>query len=470
MGLIFTSLTIGAVQAATYYIAPDGDDNNGGTRMSPWKTFVRSMTVLKPGDTLLISDGIYHQSLNVAVSGMKGHPVTIKALNDGQAIIDGQSTIQPCSIRDQNFVDIEGLVFKNSPLSVVEVARSSNITFRRVSASKAGYGGKDNNHVFDIAGGRYLLLEDCAASGYGRVMYDIYEVEYAVLRRCWGHWTSYSGAVNGYGWGIQVYGADNATVENCVLTAVADPDYTNGGIAIWANTYNKSADNNRIYGNVVHGLAFWSYLTASAIHNIAGNRWVNDAAINNTYGFFQRGDSDLLADSVTIAQTVKTAFEVSPADYKPKDSNYILNSTLKNSSILLASKGVSRDSSSYINSFSHTYNNLYDISHCYDGTSAGIGEQCNVLKPKYDIAAYGKGAYLMRPSNLRGKGERRTDIGAEVLYRYQNGVLTGIPLWPWPMEERIFRETGISPTWEKHGGLWKTLDGIYLSKPGSKSK
>ncbi len=48
-----------------------------------------------------------------------------------------------------------------------------------------------------------------------------------------------------------------------------------------------------------------------------------------------------------------------------------------------------------------------------------------------------------------------------ILYKYQNGILTTGELWPWPMEDRIFAETGVSVTWEVNGGLWKTLDGVY---------
>ena len=94
--------------------------------------------------------------------------------------------MKPCVVRNQHHIDIEGLAFKDSSMSVVEVYGSSNISFRRVSAYNAGTGGKNNNHVFDIAGGSYILFKDCAASGYGRVMFDIYEVKYATLRRCWG--------------------------------------------------------------------------------------------------------------------------------------------------------------------------------------------------------------------------------------------------------------------------------------------
>lgn len=56
-------------------------------------------------------------------------------------------------------------------------------------------------------------------------------------------------------------------------------------------------------------------------------------------------------------------------------------------------------------------------------------------------------------------------MGAEVLYRYEDGVLTDVPLWPWPMEDRIFTETGVSVTWETNGGIWKTLDGLYGPSP-----
>jgi hypothetical protein len=67
----------------------------------------------------------------------------------------------------------------------------------------------------------------------------------------------------------------------------------------------------------------------------------------------------------------------------------------------------------------------------------------------------------MVPADLQGRGEEGCDIGAQVLYRYKNGVLSNEPLWPWPMEDRIFKETGVSVTRESKGGLWKTLDGIY---------
>ena len=90
-----------------------------------------------------------------------------------------------------------------------------------------------------------------------------------------------------------------------------------------------------------------------------------------------------------------------------------------------------------------------------------LGSHDTFDDPGYDTARYGRGAYLLVPPRLKGRGERGADIGAEVLYRTFYGQRTSTPLWPWPMEERIASETGSSATWQAQGGLWKTLDGIY---------
>lgn len=93
----------------------------------------------------------------------------------------------------------------------------------------------------------------------------------------------------------------------------------------------------------------------------------------------------------------------------------------------------------------------------------GTGEK--YINPAYDTDTYGKGAYLMIPNALKGQGENGADIGAEILYQYVDGKLTNVPLWPWPMEDRIKAETGYSVTWESGGGIWKTLNGVYKSHP-----
>jgi hypothetical protein len=44
------------------------------------------------------------------------------------------------------------------------------------------------------------------------------------------------------------------------------------------------------------------------------------------------------------------------------------------------------------------------------------------------------------------EGTQYQDVGARLTHRYIDGVLTDIPLWPWPMEDRIQSELGLSVT------------------------
>jgi hypothetical protein len=99
-------------------------------------------------------------------------------------------------------------------------------------------------------------------------------------------------------------------------------------------------------------------------------------------------------------------------------------------------------------------------------------------------AKYGRGAYLMGASNAP-LGDDGKPVGARVLYESENGTPTSTPLWPFPMEDRVWNETGDtrlwqganplyqayqqSPTWDgatvdgqmRTGGWWRTLDGVY---------
>ena len=69
--------------AATYYISPNGNDNNNGTSTTTaWQTFDRAWDALQPGDTLLLMDGTYTKATTGLVqpnvrNGQPGNPITI---------------------------------------------------------------------------------------------------------------------------------------------------------------------------------------------------------------------------------------------------------------------------------------------------------------------------------------------------------------------------------------------------------
>src|SRR5262245_14536553 len=55
--------SVATAHAATYYVSPNGNDSSSGTQSSPFRTVNRGVSVLNPGDTLLVRGGIYPESL-----------------------------------------------------------------------------------------------------------------------------------------------------------------------------------------------------------------------------------------------------------------------------------------------------------------------------------------------------------------------------------------------------------------------
>src|SRR5262245_17709911 len=71
-------------QAATYYVAKTGDDNNScataGSQSSPRQPINRGLACLGAGDTLIVRPGTYEEVLpDVIPSGLSGAPTVVRA-------------------------------------------------------------------------------------------------------------------------------------------------------------------------------------------------------------------------------------------------------------------------------------------------------------------------------------------------------------------------------------------------------
>lgn len=455
LGLAFSCfmllfLMLDVAEDATYYASPSG----GGNGSSPSMPFQIEdfWSVAKPGDTLILLDGTFTGSrsmINPKVNGTASSPITIKALNDGQAIIDGQGARGPVYV-PKSYIILEGFRAQNSDKTVVRVRGGTGNVLRRISAYNGNYHG--NHHVIVISNSAHVLVEDCIASSItgGRDCYLVYESHHVTLRRCWCKWVKHS-----YGphWG-QIYASQHCIVENCVGTTDSTTPKELMGLANWCAEWNapdKTASYNKYLGNIIYNFPDWGLtVTSKGDRQMTGNRYADCVVMDCKTNVWLRDDSDVRLTNMTIVNPLISGILVTP--------RLVTNADLRNSVILGGGIGTGIEKWSGA-TFTHSYNDIYGFSKPYSGTSKGTGELS--VKPDYNTAKYGQGAYLIRPSNLKGLGEGGADIGAEVLYQYEDGVLTDKRLWPWPMEDRIFKETGVSVTWESHGGLWKTLDGVY---------
>lgn len=87
--LCFTMLSLSPTGFAmasggdTYYVSPDGKDENPGTEAEPWRTISYAASRLQAGDTAIVENGLYEEE-NVTRfynSGEESLPITLKAEN-----------------------------------------------------------------------------------------------------------------------------------------------------------------------------------------------------------------------------------------------------------------------------------------------------------------------------------------------------------------------------------------------------
>jgi hypothetical protein len=465
----FSSRTPRIVRAAgtTYYASP-GDN------------LQQKINTLQPGDTLLLNDGIYYSPLWVEnKSGTAMAQITIKAVNDGKAIIDGSHITSdwtpPVFIGDgAAYIDIEGISARNAPQSTTDdninedvilvYGTANNITLKRVTAHDASPG---NHHCFDVeSGARNVLVEDSAA--WGRCRYDFiaYHASYVTFRRDFGYGPSQTNFSPAPRSAFGVYGSSNIVLENDIginaIPTLYDDDY-------FSATWHTSDDPAYPDGQTTYlGDIFYNDCQGIAMTGASGD---NVPSNSTTY-------KDVYIDvpSNTACQTDTTKYNSDGnaigIDWGAHYGGSISNVTITNAPIagfntysgsghpsLTNSLFLSNAAAITGSSPSHSYLDFYGNS----SNGVTLGATDKQANPGYDTATYGRGAYLFIPpsSPLKGTGASGNDIGANIIYEYSDGLLTGAPLWPWPMENRIMSELGVSVTWAANGGIWKTLSNVY---------
>jgi hypothetical protein len=65
-----------------------GSDENSGLENKPWRTLRHAVTQLRPGHTLYLRAGVYHEQLYLGLKGTKEKPIIIRSYPGEQATID----------------------------------------------------------------------------------------------------------------------------------------------------------------------------------------------------------------------------------------------------------------------------------------------------------------------------------------------------------------------------------------------
>jgi hypothetical protein len=80
------------VDGHAYFVDPEGNDRDGGSEGSPWRTLKHAIDQLRPGDTIYLRGGVHWAYGQVHIgpenSGKPGAPVTIRSYPGELAVVD----------------------------------------------------------------------------------------------------------------------------------------------------------------------------------------------------------------------------------------------------------------------------------------------------------------------------------------------------------------------------------------------
>ena len=116
------SVNVDSHPPVIYYVSPTGSDSNNGTAGAPLRTIQKAETIVKPGDTVIVKDGIYTDTnsdgdvIKIARGGTAGNWITFKAESKWGAVLDCQNNTANYAIHSisthSNYIAFEDFEIK----------------------------------------------------------------------------------------------------------------------------------------------------------------------------------------------------------------------------------------------------------------------------------------------------------------------------------------------------------------------
>lgn len=458
--LLMICLQVLPAQSATYYISPTGSDTNPGTSARPWLTFAYAINPSRAtcGDTLVLRDGTYGDGTStgkILVSALvctQGSPFTIQAENQRKAKIVDNGIGKAVNVVDSAFIVVDGLYARSTDNNATTTGgpfianRSADIMLKNlVGRNPNRYA---NAHVFAIENSNRVLIEDSEGYVFHRHCVEAWKSSQVVARRIYcnprgGRIPGGFAAKNGIGLAdavMTMYPCRDCIQENNIADGTTNGLYLNemnatfgGGVlmsgskvlgsicykcnygnGIYLNSRNNAGLNYTPHNITVRDVAFIDHDTyGMAVRVSDGVNIVLDhltGLSDPAVGIIQNGiitddnpgKGTMAADnSITVTNTLMAGYSSFGFRMSGFDT-WIVDRTISHQN------GRAFSPSSTSSSPTRTLSNTMTTSTHNMGT-------CKVWVPD---GASGK-----------GKGIGGSDIGATILYRYVNGVLTTVPLW-----------------------------------------
>ena len=458
-----TSTTLPAPLGAVYYLSPSGNDGSSGTSPgAAWKSFSKVKALL-PGDTLVVGDGTYTLATtglpridcaSGSHSGTAAKPITIRAANERRAWLksDGHDALFMNACSYWNVVGFYATSADNSTVkeyegNVMRFANVDHVNIQRVLAVRPNRTCPNsslsycNVHAIALESSNHVLVEDSEIYDFHRHGVSAFASRYVTVRRCYMNpWDAPPGAGGG-STGVIFYGSSDSIAENVVGEGVYGLNIAGG--TVYDGT--PGGYRNKILGSVTLDSKHGSTIRARKFSGPvlpAGHNLIKDSVFVHVQnvGVFARGVTDTQVENVSVYDTIidsgvvgdQDLSEGAPCSANPEGCSISAKNLL---SIGNTGKGMAVDTS-VVTTWSLTDSNLYGNAAGNFPTSETPGDDAGNIRRSQSVAPTGMGRgtgkcmlWVPDGSNMKGAGAGGADIGANVLHRYVDGVLTSQRLW-----------------------------------------
>ena len=151
--ILFALLTLTGCSATRYVGGGATTARPTGDAAAPWATVQQAADAAKPGDTILVAEGVYDELVTVKTSGTKGAPITFRAATRRKARVKG-------FVLEGDYITIEGFeITTNEPRANGVFAGEAHMKTARKGCRII------DNFIHDIGGtaitsGREALVKD----------------------------------------------------------------------------------------------------------------------------------------------------------------------------------------------------------------------------------------------------------------------------------------------------------------------
>jgi len=417
--------------SATYYASPSGS----GTTCSAASpcAIAGGWAKLMPGDTLILKDGTYsNASPPSGKSGTAGNYITVKAENDGRAVLTGGIILA-----NNSYLEFQGLKITSSYYSLDAHSSGAGLVTHHVTFKRCGFNTSTTAESGGISiydGTNHMLFEDFWVWGGGRYSVALYggnggnppntTADFNTFRRGVIRQGPADSSPGNPEAGLAAYYASNNVIENViVLDGNQNSDSSNAAFYLTAHAPvpgTTGSNGNKYYGCVALNNTGTGLYVDVDNGGHGDNNELHDSVIwNNANGIqlYASNGSGNLIDHCTVGVT---------SQYETL-WNGLANTTATNSIFTRAKTYGIRNAGAFT---AQHHNDLYNnASGNYNGTSAGAGSLTSNPNLLYPVR-------IEAGSPNKNSGSVG-DIGANALKQYVNGVQTTTNLWPWPYENRI---------------------------------